>query len=157
MNDSSGDTQFTFNGAAAPAETVSQSSPNTQDSGTGTHSTRSNWAVYDADGNRIRRRAHASPPRSSRRSGRHRSGRRSSTRRRSPRTEDPETHGKRRTSESSRGGQSHQSVTEVEEELRQVNELLQRSEAYAASRDRLSMTLKLSSSTTSKNIIKMWT
>ena len=28
-------------------------------------------------------------------------------------------------------------MTEIEEELRQVNELLQRSEAYAASRDRL--------------------
>ena len=136
MHDSSGETQFTFNGgAAAPAETVSQSSPGTMDSGT--QSTPSNWVVYGADGERRRRSATASTPRSSRRSGRHRTGRKSSTRRRSPRTEDPETHGKRRTSESSRGRQSHQSFAEIEEELRQVNESLQRTEAYAASRDRL--------------------
>ena len=48
-----------------------------------------------------------------------------------------EVHGKRRTDDSSRGRESHQTFNELEEELRRVNDKLTQVEIYAASRDQL--------------------
>ena len=146
MQGDSGETQFTFDGnAAPPAGGVSQSSPGTADSGEkSTRATKSGWQMTT----KHRRAMTTSTPRSARdvtRSGTarrgHRSPRRTSTRPRTPRAvEDQPGRGssdisaKRRSTEA-RG--SNEPIAIIEELRAQCREKVTQSELYSASRDQV--------------------
>ena len=144
MQNSSGDTQFTFNdNPVAPAEEVSQTSPGTAESGSKSTMSRSTLQGWNMTGQR--RRAATSTPRSARDGTRqrgHRSPRRSTTRPGTPRSiEDRpgrtkgEGRVKSRTKETSGSREPISIIDELRAQCQSLQEKVTHLELYAASRD----------------------